>query len=343
MKKILVASILVFMVGCGSIASFFTPVKKIAGNETQFAKDANKYFWDNYHQGNYENIPLIIERLNLALQENPNDLRITAHLAFTHIWALTERQRVAALAPSITEQLVLSKRYFEEANAMDPHDPRLLGFLADLSLAEGQNFGNKKEQVDGYFKGLKSIKEWPQFNKFTLGYIFSNLDKTDKHFKKGIEWQYETMDDCSCEKNTRATDYQSAIQKIKASKDPKIYRTCWNTWIAPHNFEGFCLNWGDMLVKNGDLEEAVKIYSLAKQSDSYNEWPYKGELEKRIANVKTNEAEFNKPVDNRNLANQNVIMFNSRMSCTGCHQMSENEFAKMGYKELGDEYYFLKK
>jgi len=35
-------------------------------------------------------------------------------------------------------------------------------------------------------------------------------------------------------------------------------------------------------------------------------------------------------------------MFNSKMACTGCHQMSSNEFEKMPYQEPGDEYYFLK-
>ena len=343
MKKLSVAMLMMAVVGCSSIATFFTPQKKVAEKETEMAKQANRYFWDNYHQGNYENISAIIERLNLALQENPNDLRITAHLGFMHVWALAERQRLAFVNPAITEHISLSKKYFEEAYTMNPNDPRILGFLADLMLAEGHQFNNQKEQTAGYFKGLKSISQWPQFNKFTLGYVFSNLDSSDKNFKKAINWQYETIDDCSCENDTRHSDYKIAVKKIKQSKDAKIYRTCWNTWIAPHNWEGFFMNFGDMLVKQGQPEEAVKIYNLAKESDSYDEWPYKKELEKRIENAIENVAAFNKPVDNRSLKAQSVIMFNSKMACTGCHQMSSNEFEKMPYQEPGDEYYFLKK
>jgi len=37
----------------------------------------------------------------------------------------------------------------------------------------------------------------------------------------------------------------------KKTKEGKK-RVCWNSWIAPHNFEGFFLNMGDMLVKSGD-------------------------------------------------------------------------------------------
>jgi len=76
---------------------------------------------------------------------------------------------------------------------MNPNDPRILGFLADLMLAEGHQFNNQKEQTAGYFKGLKSISQWPQFNKFTLGYVFSNIDSSDKNFKKAINWQYEPL------------------------------------------------------------------------------------------------------------------------------------------------------
>jgi hypothetical protein len=49
-------------------------------------------------------------------------------------------------------------------------------------------------------------------------------------------------------------------------------RACWNSWIAPHNFEGFFLNMGDMLVKVGDWRTAQKIYANAKLSPDYANW-----------------------------------------------------------------------
>jgi hypothetical protein len=113
------------------------------------------------------------------------------------------------------------------------------------------------------------------------------LDTNNQNFQKGLKWQYSTIDDCACEKNTK-NDLVAAVQKIKKSTDPQINRACWNTWIAPHNWEGFCLNWGDMLTKKGEIEEAKKVYLLAKESDSYNEWMYKDVLEKRILIQKDN-------------------------------------------------------
>jgi tetratricopeptide (TPR) repeat protein len=342
MKKYILALLLITSFGCSYLAVQFTPKKKHTLIQTDLGKKADEFFWNQYHQGNYDSIPQIINLLNQALQENPNDLKTNAHLGFVHVWALSERQRLTEAEASVTEHISLSRRYFSEANQMNPHDPRILGFLADLTLAEGSQFNNKKQQTQGFFIGLKSIRKWPQFNKFTLGYILSNLDTTDKNFTKGLEWQYQTIDDCACEKNTRKTDYSEAIEKIKKSTSPMIHRACWNTWIAPHNWEGFCLNWGDMLVKAGKTEEAVKIYNLARKSDSYNEWPFKTELENRIQHVEQNVKDFNAPINNTQLHRQNVIMFNSIMSCTGCHQMSKNEFKAMGYQHLESNYYFIK-
>ena len=99
-----------------------------------------------------------------------------------------------------------------------------------------------------------------------------------------------------------------------------------------------------MLVKNGEVEEAQRIYNLAKESDTYNEWPFKDVLEKRIKESQQNVALFNKPVDEINLKNQKVIMLNSAMACTGCHQMGKNEFKDFEHKGIDiDKYYFLNK
>ena len=99
-----------------------------------------------------------------------------------------------------------------------------------------------------------------------------------------------------------------------------------------------------MIVKNGEIEEAIKIYRLAKESDTYKEWPFVSELENRIKikNLTHNQINFNKPFDNSNLKNQNVIMFNSKIACSCCHQMSKNEFIEFRSKNSGEEYYFIK-
>ncbi|PZF72706.1 hypothetical protein [Taibaiella soli] len=344
MKKIVILVAIVFAAGCADIAVSTTETKKPVFTQTEAAKDANRFFWDNFHAGNYDSIPVMTQKLCSALAANPNDLITTAHLGFTHVWAISERQRLQQPDPAITEHVLLARRYFEEAYKMNEKDARILGFLADMSLAEGALLNNKKEQTEGYFMGLKCVQEWPQFNKFTVGYTFSRLPPTDKNFQKGLQWQYESINDCACEgsKLSGLSEKQKTIIAM-AGKKPEVTRACLNTWIAPHNFEGFYLNFGDMLVKNGNWKEAIDIYQLAKLSPTFDQWLYKDTLQARISDARENVARFNKPLDEPNLHSQPVMMVNASFACSGCHSMSKNEQINFGKQEPPLSYYFSHK
>ena len=97
-------------------------------------------------------------------------------------------------------------------------------------------------------------------------------------------------------------------------------RACWNSWIAPHNFEGFFLNMGDMLVKAGDWQTAQTIYTNAKLAKEYPTWPYQAVLEERITQAEANVALFNaaRPAGSRTA--DAAMMINSEFACMACHQ-----------------------
>lgn len=348
MKKVITTSVvfllLLYFSGCSYLAVMFTKGKQISYHQSELSLEANKYFWENFHKGNYDSLETIINKLTQSYIENPSDLRTAAHLGFAHIWALAERQRIENLQPDIIDHIVLSQKYFSEAYTLNDNDPRILGFLADTKIIAGTIFDDPKLVVEGYFNGKKSISEWSQFNGFTIGYVMSNQDKNSDRYDEAIEWQWQTIEDCMCESiDRRNPDLKRTAMLVKASKDPMIYRACWNSWIAPHNWEGFFLNFGDMLVKKGDFRMALKMYEAVKLSDNFDEWYLKDVLQKRIENVYSNYMDFNKPVDDKKLIGKNVMMFNSEFSCMSCHRMGETEFTKYGYKPPGDEYYFLKK
>jgi len=94
---------------------------------------------------------------------------------------------------------------------------------------------------------------------------------------------------------------------------------CWNTWIAPHNFEGFFLNMGDMLVKAGDWQMGRKLYENARLSPTYAQWPYREVLEQRIREAPGNGAVFNAVGEAKVPADQQ-IMIKSTFACMACHQ-----------------------
>ena len=97
-------------------------------------------------------------------------------------------------------------------------------------------------------------------------------------------------------------------------------RACWNSKKAPHNFEGFFLNMGDLLVKKGKPALAKKIYGNAKLSKTYQKWPFRGVLEQRIANAEKNVELFRKKIDSGDNPKHDMLMFNSSFACMACHQ-----------------------
>jgi hypothetical protein len=94
-------------------------------------------------------------------------------------------------------------------------------------------------------------------------------------------------------------------------------RACWNSWIAPHNFEGFFMNFGDMLARADDLPNAKAMYETARLSKTYAQWPYREVLERRLARLDTLPALLNSAKAEES---EFTSMINTRFSCMACHQ-----------------------
>jgi hypothetical protein len=167
---------------------------------------------------------------------------------------------------------------------------------------------------EGYFMMLDAITAWPEFNLFTGGYVFSRLPADSPRFREGLEWQWQTLDKCIEEKLDRANPSYAQYMVKETTEGRK--RVCWNSWIAPHNLEGFFLNMGDMLVKSGEWQTAQKVYSNARLSKTYVAWSYQSVLEDRIDRAQANVVLFN----GKDGTAQAQMMINSAFSCMGCHQ-----------------------
>ena len=91
---------------------------------------------------------------------------------------------------------------------------------------------------------------------------------------------------------------------------------CWNSWIAPHNLEGFFLSMGDLLVKSGDAETAKKLYANAKLSPAYGSWQFRDVLEERLRRADNNVQVFRAPETDP----RDGMMIGTHFSCVACHQ-----------------------
>jgi hypothetical protein len=298
------------------LAVWSARAKSPAISRSANAVKADSVFWSTLHAGAYDRLPDAIEIVTRAYLETPRDAVTASHVGWLHIWRLAEASRLDSAAATITDNVVLARKYFQEAVALDPRDARKVGFLGAAMVSEGTIDGNEKLVRRGYYTLRRGIDMWPEFNLFTAGYVLSRAPADSRQFHEALKWQWDTFDICAGEKIDRKNPDFSKYMKLETRDGPK--RVCWNSWIAPHNFEGFALNAGDMLVKSGDWETAQKVYTIARLSSTYSVWPYRAVLEDRVRRARDNVAVFNAP----GTGGRSGLMIRSTFACMACHQES---------------------
>ncbi|WP_374090558.1 hypothetical protein [Methylomicrobium lacus] len=283
---------------------------------SEAALQVDGFFWDVFHNGKYELIPDVINALTGIHLQYPNDSVTTAHVGFMKVWHLTERWRQEQFPPTIIEDAVVAQSYFQQAVRLNPDDKRYLGFLGGMTLAEGDIHRDEKLVHKGYVTLRKSIAAFPEFNLVTAGLVESVLPANSDRFKRALEWQWKTLDVCVGEKFDRKNPDMTPYMNLETTVGDK--RVCWNGDIAPHNFEGFFFNMGDMLAKAGDWHTAQKIYANARLSKTYDSWLYKDELEQRIVDAEANVALFNEAPGPSGRPSH-PVMFQTEYACMSCH------------------------
>ena len=155
------------------IAVAVAPKKVAAQSRSEAARQADELFWQTLHRGRYEGIQTALEFLTAAYLQTPDDAVTTAHIAWLHVWRVSERTRLTDIPATITDDIRVSRRYFQEAVELNSSDARYLGFLASMTLAEGTIDKEEATLRRGYFMLLEAIRVWPEFNLFTGGYVLS--------------------------------------------------------------------------------------------------------------------------------------------------------------------------
>jgi uncharacterized protein YceK len=305
------------LVGCSRVAQLTAPQKHPHTARTSTALEADALFWQTLHGGQYDQISPALEALTVAYLQDPRDAVTAAHVGWLHVWRVSEAARSPVKHATITDDLVLSRKYFEEAVQLDPGEARYRGFYGSLLMAEGTVHGEEALVRKGYYTLMGAVNAWPEFNLFTAGYVMSRLPAGSARYRQGLAMQWRTLDLCAGQPVSRMDPDFGAFMHRETQEGHQ--RVCWNSWIAPHNFEGFFLNFGDMLVKAGDWQSAQRIYADARLSAAYAQWPYREVLEQRIEHAESNVAKFNAsdpagdPISER-------IMFNSSIACVACHR-----------------------
>jgi hypothetical protein len=274
------------LAGCGYAAVHTAPKKQATTRRSAAAIQADEVFWKTFHGGAYDEIPKALDIVTAAYLQDPSDAVTAAHVGWLHMWRVAERSRLAPASATITDQMLLAQQ---------------------------------RETRRGYYELLDAIDAWPEFNLFTAGYVMSQQPPDSARFRQGLEWQWRNADVCAEAKVDRTHPDYAVYMALATTQGKK--RACWNSWIAPHNLEGFFLNMGDMLVASGDWQTAQVIYANARLSATYANWEYKDVLEQRIVNAQSNVAIFRGPQAGTSPARSSPrLMIFEDFACMGCHR-----------------------
>jgi len=311
--RLLLALVTLAFTGCSWLATATAPAK-VASPPSDRAQLQASAFWDALHSGQYDRIDDLLESHMQVVLANPADPLTLSHTGWLHAWKFSERNRKAPSA-RIVEHATEARRLFEEAVLLSPDEARYRGFYAGFTMAQAGILKNEKQLRQGYYEMKHAVAMWPEFNLFTSGYVMSINPPDSAPFKEGLAQQWDTLDLCFGEKISRNRPDLGKYMVLETTEGPK--RACWNSWIAPHNFEGFFLNFGDMLARANDLPNARAMYEAARLSKTYAQWPYRDVLERRLAKLDTlpamlNSAKADEP--------EFTSMINTRFSCMACHQ-----------------------
>ena len=112
------------------------------------------------------------------------------------------------------------------------------------------------------------------------------------------------------------TDASGSFQYLSGRQDYQ-HHVCNNEAIVPHVFEGVFITYGDYALKAGFAPDKVRaIYSSAKNSPTYADWPFAHELEKRLEQIEVRAGLY----ADQDPFNDPPLWTAGKWVCVGCHQ-----------------------
>lgn len=329
-KRVLLGTALAAVVLVGALGYFFgggdawmavatAPKKKIVRSDSPMAKEAEALFWRTLHGGDYDAVPKTIAALTRAFLVNPNDPDLARRLGFLHAWRILERNRLDTIPDNISESAVLSRYYYEESYQIDPSDIRMMGAVSVIRMLNGLIAHDERLMRDGYFLGIESNRQFPEFNYFTTSAALAIVAHSDPLFKEAVDYQWKLMKSCGSFDDLK----ENLSREEFAKRNPGAKRVCWDSWIAPHNMKGTLLHMGDILVKNGNWRGGVDIYERIRKVQDFENWPMRDFLEERIRNAESNVEHFR--VDYTSRLQEKIVrpamLIHTGYFCVSCHQL----------------------
>jgi hypothetical protein len=257
---------------------------------------AIKRFWKVYHGNEYDQIPQVQQQLQNAIDDDPDNSTLYALLGATHFWHYGEYKRDPRPNLGVLQQdLPNAVSLFGKALDIDYYGKHLIGYINDDHLPgylgiTTVHLGQQTMDPDTIQKGDEilgmAVYQFPEFNNFNRWAAHNTDAKDTDTYREALDSLWQALDACAGTKVDRANPDLKPYLYLQTASGRK--KACWSRGeLAPHSFEGLMLNFGNGLVKAGQINAAKVMFANARYADHYAEWPYRKYLEE-VANSDLN-------------------------------------------------------
>ncbi|MBS2016773.1 MAG: hypothetical protein JST00_28065 [Deltaproteobacteria bacterium] len=308
--------------GCAAIAISTAPSRNAVVSADARVTDAHRTFRQTLAEGDYEKLGSAIEKLSGAYLLEPNEPQINLDLGMAHLWRVAERERMTPIPPTIIDDLAVADFYLGQALLLAPDDARITGFQASTRMAMGSVHHDERQKRIGYFQMKDAVAAYPEFNLFVRSSVMSQLPSGDPGLEEAESALWEDLGACLDFSVDRT---QPDIERIanagramlaKGAPTTRRERACLDSSFAPHNFEGFFWQFGDVLTKRGKPALAKKVYAIARVAPSFEQWSLRDTFEATSARADERAAAFARA---SRAEEEPELYARSKYFCVSCH------------------------
>jgi hypothetical protein len=267
--------------------------------------------YDALTAGDQAAIRQVIADVDQAVSKDPDDGRANFYSAVMRFWQLGEEIDLPASPADLVAETRLMIDRFRTAQEKLPNDDRAPAFGGLAKVVIGDLFKDSAMHAEGMSDIDEGIRIFPSYSHFLRALASAEAPADSENFAAVIPELEAVLDTCGVERDTNGN-----IEYLEGPL-PSDLRVCNDDGIVPHVWEGFLLNYGDLVLKGGkSADEARVIYRSAKAAPRFDKWPFASALQERIDHADERAALY----ADFDASNDPKIWMQDGHICTGCHQ-----------------------
>jgi hypothetical protein len=260
--------------------------------------------------GAQDQVTQVIADVDDAVTKDPSDGRAVLYSAIMRFWQLGEEIELPATS---AEELTLATTMvdrFRKAQSLLPNDDRAPAFGGLAKVIIGHAVNDSDMQAEGMSDIDHGIQIFPAYSGFLRALASAESPAGSDDFAAVLPHLQAVLDECGAQDSSGKFNYVEGPL-------PSALRPCNDDGIVPHIWEGFFINYGDLLLKAGKGADAAwSAYEAAKLAPRFDKWPFAAALQDRIDHVADRATLY----ADSDPSNDPKIWMQDGHICTGCHQ-----------------------